>query len=271
MKKPSGNTQGDDFMADNNGWIKLHRKLLDNPVVMKDADHLAVWVYLLLNASHAEYPVLFGGKKIVLQPGQLITGRKSISEKTKVNESKVTRILKMLEIEHQIEQQTSNKNRLVTIENWDLYQTGEQQTEQQVNNNRTTTEQQLNTNKNVKKVKKVKECKEIIYSDVPELNKAIIDFIEYRKGIKKPMSEHAVSLLISKLNKLSGSIPEQIEILNQSIVNGWQGIFPLKKAASGRTEQMPSYIKKNSFNDFPKHDYGDMDALEKQLLGNGDP
>lgn len=271
MKMPSGNTQGDDFMADNNGWIKLHRKLLDNPVVMKDQDHLAVWVYLLLNASHAEYPVLFGGKKIVLQPGQLITGRKSISEKTKVNESKVTRILKTLEIEHQIEQQTSNKNRLVTIENWDLYQTGEQQNEQQVNNNRTTTEQQVNTNKKIKNVKKVKECKEIIYSDVPELNKAIIDFIDYRKGIKKPMTENAVSLLISKLNKLSGSIPEQIEILNQSIVNGWQGIFPLKKATAGRTEQVPSWIKKNSFNDIPRQDYGDMDAFEKQLLGNGDP
>ena len=23
-----------------NGWIKLHRKMLDNPVVMKDADHI---------------------------------------------------------------------------------------------------------------------------------------------------------------------------------------------------------------------------------------
>ena len=102
-------------MDSTNGWIKLHRKLLDNPVVMKDSDHLAVWIYLLLNASHTEYPVLFGGKKISLKAGQLITGRKSIASTLNMSESKVTRVIEMLKSEHQIEQQTSNKNRLITI------------------------------------------------------------------------------------------------------------------------------------------------------------
>ena len=38
-----------------NGWIKLHRKTLDNPIVMKDTDHLAVWMWLLLNATHSDH------------------------------------------------------------------------------------------------------------------------------------------------------------------------------------------------------------------------
>lgn len=250
-------------MADSNGWIKLHRKLLDNPIVMKDSEYLAVWIYLLLNASHAEYPVLFGGKKITLQPGQLITGRKSIASTLCISESKVTRILESLKSEHQIEQQTSNKNRLVSIVNWEHYQQSEHQIEQQLNNNRTTTEQQLNTNK---KNKNIKEDKEIIYSDSQELNEAILSFIEYRKSIKKPMSERAVSLLLGKLNKMSGSIQEQIEILNQSILNGWQGIFPLKNESGNRVvEQIPSYIKKNKFNSFPQRKY-DMEELEQALL-----
>ena len=46
------------------------------------------------------------------------------------------------------------------------------------------------------------------------------------------MTAHAVKLLISKLNGMTTCIPEQIEILNQSIVNGWQGIFPLKNNQS---------------------------------------
>jgi predicted phage replisome organizer len=66
------------------------------------------------------------------------------------------------------------------------------------------------------------------YSDDPELNQAILAFMEYRKSVKKPMTDHAIKLLISKLNGMTTYIPEQIEILNQSIVNGWQGIFPLK-------------------------------------------
>ena len=256
-------------MADNNGWIKLHRKLLDNPVVMKDTDHLAVWIYLLLHASHTEYPVLFKGKKIMLQPGQLITGRKSIASTLCISESKIRRILDLFEIDQQIERQRSNKNSLVSIRNWDKYQIFDQQNDQQPTNNRPTTDQQPTTNKKIKNIKKVKEDKEIIYSDSPELNEAIISFIDYRKSIKKPMTDRAVTLLLGKLNKLSNSIPEQIEILNQSIMNGWQGVFPLKNENGFvRTEHVPSYIKKNSFNDFQQNQY-DFDSIEKDLLANG--
>ena len=241
-------------MDSNNGWIKLHRKLLDNPVVMKDSDHLAVWIYLLLNASHTEYPVLFGGKKISLKAGQLITGRKSIASTLGISESKVRRILDLFEIDQQIDRQRSNKNSLVSILNWDKYQIFDQQIDQQVTNKRPTSDQQPTTNKNNKNIKNIKECKEIIYSDVPELNETIIAFIDYRKSIKKPMSDRAITLLLGKLNKMSNSVQEQIEILNQSILNGWQGIFPLKSdSGSG---------KKASFQG---RNY-DFDELEKQIV-----
>ena len=78
----------------------------------------------------------------------------------KIDENKVTRILKTFENEQQIEQQTSNKNRLITIVSWDVYQKGEQRNNQQVNNKRTTDEQQVNTNKNNKNIKDIKEYKE---------------------------------------------------------------------------------------------------------------
>ncbi len=132
------------------GWIKIHRKMLENPIICKDSDYLSVWIYLLLNATHKEIPALFKGEKITLHPGQLITGRKSMSDKLKISESKIYRIINEYKSEQQIEQQTSNKNSLITILNWNKYQQSEQQNEQQMNNKRTTTEQQLNTNKNVK-------------------------------------------------------------------------------------------------------------------------
>ena len=138
------------------GYVKIHRQMLKNPVVCKDADHIAIWIYLLLNATHAEQDVIFDAKRIRLQPGQLITGRKSISAELLINESKVQRVLKRFEIEQQIEQQTCTKNRLISLLNWGKYQSSEQQIEQQVNNERTTSEQQVNTNKNERK----KECKE---------------------------------------------------------------------------------------------------------------
>jgi predicted phage replisome organizer len=67
------------------------------------------------------------------------------------------------------------------------------------------------------------------YSEVPELDEAIKEFIKFRKNAKKPMTDNAVKLLINKLNKLTTNVSEQIEILNQSIMNGWTGIYELKQ------------------------------------------
>ena len=122
------------------GWISLHRKILENPIVCKDSDYFSVWCYLLLNATHDKYDVEFKGKRITLNPGQLITGRKAIANQFKIDESKIQRILKKLEIEQQIEQQTSNKNRLITVLRWNEYQ--------KANNKTTSSEQQVNTNNN---------------------------------------------------------------------------------------------------------------------------
>lgn len=223
------------------GWVKLYRCSLENPVVCKDSDYFAVWCYLLLNATHQPINVIFNGEKITLQEGQLITGRNSISEKFSINPSKVQRILKKLEIEHQIEQQTGNKNRLISILNWDTYQQSEQQNEQQVNNKRTTTEQQLNTNKNIrtkeqkndknKDIKDNKTSSDAIvssYTQNKQLETAIIDFLQMRKSIKAKMTDRALELMLSKLDKLGKDDAEKIQILEQSTMNSWKGIFELK-------------------------------------------
>ena len=31
------------------GWIKFYREWLDNPIITKDSEHLAVWTYLFVN------------------------------------------------------------------------------------------------------------------------------------------------------------------------------------------------------------------------------
>ena len=61
----------------------------------------------------------------------------------------------------------------------------------------------------------------------PELADAINAFAEHRKKLKKPMTDRAKELMLSKLSKMARTEQEQIAILDQSIVNGWQGVFPL--------------------------------------------
>ena len=57
-------------------------------------------------------------------------------------------------------------------------------------------------------------------------------FLDMRVKLKKPMTEKAIELLKSKLEKLAPEDEQtQIEILEQSIMNNWQGVFPLKDSA----------------------------------------
>lgn len=66
-------------------------------------------MYLLLEATHKEHEKVFKGEKIVLKPGQLITGRKVIADKFHISESEVKRILIAFENDHQIDRQVTNK------------------------------------------------------------------------------------------------------------------------------------------------------------------
>lgn len=120
----------------------------------KRSEYFHLWHHILYRANHKEVEIMFNGKNIKLKAGQFITGRKALSLETGINESKIERILTFFEKnEQQIEQQKSNRNRLITVLLWSRYQQTEQLTEQQVNNNRTTSEQQVNTDNNDKNVK----------------------------------------------------------------------------------------------------------------------
>lgn len=139
-----------------NGWIKIHRRITDNPFCFENMERLGFWTYILCLANHEGKEFFIGMKKIKCNPGQFVTGRKTLANQCGVSEMKVQRWLDVLESEHQIEQQKTTQFRLITVVKWNEYQLIEQQNAQQTNNKRTTDEQQMNTNKNVKNNKNIK-------------------------------------------------------------------------------------------------------------------
>lgn len=64
--------------------------------------------------------------------------------------------------------------------------------------------------------------------DKPELLKALQDFEEHRKALRKPLTDKARQLLIKKLNKLAGNTERKIELLETAIECGWLTIYPPK-------------------------------------------
>ena len=120
------------------GYIKLHRKLLENPIV-SNTKYFAVWVILLMLAQHKDIEFLHGNQLIKLKKGQLLTGRKQLAELSGVAEGTIETILNYLESQQQIQQQKTTKYRVLTILNWDKYQEDEQRFQQQNDNKMTHT------------------------------------------------------------------------------------------------------------------------------------
>lgn len=147
----------------------------------------------------------------------------------KLDSNNVTPMLPEIEIDKEIEKEIDKE-----IDN-NIYK--KPQTEKpEVENPSVENQGQLNTNKqNTKKEKGKKEksktdidlvIDETNYND--ELKNMIYEFIKMRKTIKKPMTTIAVKRLINKLDKFTNNDKEKIQILDKSIFNSWQDIYPLK-------------------------------------------
>lgn len=84
-----------------------------------------------------------------------------------------------------------------------------------------------------------KNKKGVVKIELPEWlsKKTWGDFLAHRKQLKSPMTDEAQKRMIKKLENLKddGHDPEQI--LDQSMVNGWKGIFSIKQEYSEKSER----------------------------------
>lgn len=62
-----------------------------------------------------------------------------------------------------------------------------------------------------------------------ELKDALNDFIDMRKKIKKPLTERALKIILTKLDDLAADPHTKAEILLQSVEHCWQTVYELKK------------------------------------------
>lgn len=219
------------------GWFKFHRQIFDNPICTKDAEHFFVWCYLLAEAQHEDGErALFQNKEIILERGQLLKTTAEIANDLHIKEMKVYRILKLLENEKQIVKQTSNKNTLITVLNWEKYQSCEKQNEKQMKNECKTNVKPSYYNKECKNVKNERKGTTVYYPNDELLNSAFNEFLTMRNKIKKPLAtKQALTRMMNKIEKLSGGDNDlAIKILNQSTDHCWQDVYELKSDSGGK-------------------------------------
>lgn len=134
----------------NQGWISIHRKIQECFlwVDKEPFDRRSAWIDLLLSANHEDKKVMFDGKPIIVNRGDKLTSILALADRWHWSRHKVSNFLNVLESEQMIIQKRDNKKTLITIVNYEVYQTIAEVKGQQKDNRRTSKGHQKDTNNN---------------------------------------------------------------------------------------------------------------------------
>ena len=164
------------------GWIKLHRQIIDTDDWLHEPfTRGQAWVDMLLLANHAEGSFRVRGIVVHLTRGQLGWSEETLAKRWKWSRGKVRRFFSELESEtvQRIVQQKNNVSSVITILNYDKYQsddTAERTPNGTTDGHQTDTKRYTNKNdkKNTVRVKK---------SFTPPTLEEVIEFCK-EKGYK---------------------------------------------------------------------------------------
>ncbi|PTI96343.1 DnaD domain-containing protein [Staphylococcus simulans] len=150
------------------GWISLHRSVENHWLYQEDRvfSKFEAWLHLLLEANHKDNKVTIGNQLVEVKRGQKLTSVLTLSDLWGWSRTKTNSFLELLKKDNMIDIKKTTKYTLITIVNYDFYQSDEgrkkhqieQQkdikktsTEHQKDIKKTSTEHQKDTNNNVNK------------------------------------------------------------------------------------------------------------------------
>lgn len=197
----------------------------------------SVFLCILVECNHEDNPnFLFNNKPIPLKRGDWIASVKRIEDLTGLTTKQVrTAIQKLQKLGKLKSSSVANRASLITIVNIDLHLhkkelgANQRQTEGQTKGklraiNKNEKNEKNESKKNIQK-------KETEKFKIPDgIDENIWDnFEEMRKDKKKKLTDNSRKLIISQLKKINQETEQcPNDILNQSIMNCWTGVFPIK-------------------------------------------
>ena len=128
------------------GWISLHRKIFDNPVLKfsRRFSTFEAWLWLLLNANHKERKVVLGSTLYKVHKGSMITSQKKLCKEFGWGNSRLRSFLRLLQEDDMVAVKTNQNLTQITLLNYGSYQ----DSKSLPNHKQITTKSLLNTNNN---------------------------------------------------------------------------------------------------------------------------
>jgi hypothetical protein len=245
------------------GWLKLYRELIEKPIwKCTTPEQKAILITLLCMANHEEQEWIWRGKKYKCKPGQFITSLKSIAEKSGTSIKNVRTALKNFEQIYEFSaSESTNKNRLVTITNWELYQSRDGKVASKAASKRQASGKQVATNKNDKNYKNDKE--DISKGNFSEPAKEKIkEWLTYKKERKENYQPTGLKSLLTQIENNISTYGEQkvIDLISECMAAGYKGIIWDKLKKTQYKQDKPARR-----DNFTQHNYDDdfYDKLQK--------
>jgi|TARA_B100000073_G_scaffold302025_1_gene269326 hypothetical protein len=132
------------------GWISLHRKILDNPILSRGRTYsrFEAFVYMLLQANHKDNKAVIGNQIIKVRSGSFVTSQKKLMKEFRWGSTKLRAFIKMLEDDKMIVSKSNTYSTMITITNYDSYQNLQTTNKLQSESNQKTNKLQSKTNNN---------------------------------------------------------------------------------------------------------------------------
>lgn len=143
------------------GWISIDRSIQNHWLFKekKTFSKFEAWIYLLMEANHSKAKVPIGNQIVTVERGQRLTSILTLSDLFNWSRFKVKTFLDLLESDGMLEVKTTSKYTLITIVNYDFYQSEQGRNQHQndikptskqhqSNINPTSKQHQTNTNNN---------------------------------------------------------------------------------------------------------------------------
>lgn len=111
------------------GWIKLHRELMDKPIWFQSTpEQKTILITLLMMANHEKKEWFWKGENYGVEPGQFVSSLDKIAEKAGkgITVKNVRTAIEKFERLEFLANESTKTGRLISIVNWGIYQKEEE-------------------------------------------------------------------------------------------------------------------------------------------------
>lgn len=192
----------------NQGWIKLHRSLLDWEWY-DDVNVKVLFLHCTLKANHTEKQ----WRGVTIERGQFYTSLETLGKETKLTTQQVRTAIKKLESTGEITSKQHAKARMITVIGYDSYQSDNKVTNKESTRNQQGSNKEVTTTKNEKNIKNEKNDKNTIASDdadrVYQAYPRKVGKQDGLKAISKALKTTPVDQLLEHLKLYSESVKDK--------------------------------------------------------------